>query len=196
MNIPRDPGDTWAYNLGTGIAKQTASFSFGTDLIYEPVWSNTWADTPEPVLTAGGTTLPAGSKTVINDFRFNNWIFRMGIGRQYKVFGFQLGLQARFISYHLSQVNKVEVFEREQDESWTEWSPSLGLNLNFPEFTVKYTGRLTNGTGRPGVANDWPVLEDMAFAESADIILAPEGSLTLQDATVFTHQVYILVPIR
>jgi len=195
MNIPRDPGDTWAYNFGLGLSRKDSAAKFGIDLIFEPIWSNTWADTPVPILNQSGNIIPAGGKTVINDFMFTNWIFRFGVGKQYKVFGFQLGLQTRFYNYNLEQVNKVEIFERSQNENWTEWTPSIGLNLDFSEFQVKYTGRLTTGTGRPGVARDWPIAEDLQFAQSADFILAPDGALTLQDATVFTHQVYVVVPI-
>jgi hypothetical protein len=34
------------------------------------------------------------------------------------------------------------------------------------------------------------------FAEANDIVVAPSGPLTLQDATVVTHQITASVPIR
>ncbi|MFQ6674550.1 MAG: hypothetical protein ACE5GH_07185, partial [Fidelibacterota bacterium] len=58
-------------------------------------------------------------------------------------------------------------------------------------------GRLTTGTGRPGVA--WPGggvrFKDFALA-GGDFIIAPSGSLTLQEANVVTHQISISVPLR
>ena len=36
----------------------------------------------------------------------------------------------------------------------------------------------------------------MDAAAAADFIIAPSGPLTLQDATVFTHQVSVAIPIR
>jgi hypothetical protein len=198
MNIPRDPGDTWGFNFGTGVARTHGEAVFAADLIFEPIWSNTWADAAVPITTVSGALIPAGGKTITNDFQFSNWLLRIGIARQQKIFGFQLGLQVRFINYHLDQVNKIEEFERSQNEDWAEWTPSIGFNLNFPEFQIHYNGRLTSGTGRPGTARDWQVWsEDFARAAlNADFIVAPSGALTLQDALVMTHQVYITIPLQ
>ncbi len=194
MNIPRDPGNTWAYNFGAGISSTDGPATFGFDLIYEPIWSNTWADAAEYLVSQSGRLIPKGKKTVDNDFKFNNWLMRIGIGRQGKVIGFQFGLQLRWINYKLDQVNYVEEFNRTQEESWAEWTPCLGLSLNFPEFQIRYSGRLTTGTGRPGVAWDNWRFED-ALA-SKDFIVAPSGALTLQEAKVFTHQITVSIPIR
>ncbi len=74
-----------------------------------------------------------------------------------------------------------------------EWSPSIGAKAKFDEFEIGYTGRLTTGSGRPGV--QWTgARADAALA--ADFIVAPSGPLTLQDAVVITHQITISVPIR
>jgi hypothetical protein len=193
MNIPRDPGDTWAFNIGSGLSRQNGPATFGLDLIYEPIWSNTWADAAEPVATVSGRIIPAGGKTIDNNFTFNNWIFRVGIAREEKIFGFKLGLQFKRFGYRLEQYNKVAEFERSQSESWTEWRPSIGLSLKFPEFKIQYMLRLTTGSGRPGVVNNWRAA---AMMDSADFIVAPSGSLTLQNATVQTHQVFLMIPIR
>ncbi len=180
VNIPRDPGNSWAFAAGIGIAHQSSESTFGADLIFEPIWSHTWAEAAEPVLTAGGTIIPTGGRTIENDFQFGNWLFKMGIGHQEAVFGFQLGLQLRWIRYWLDQTNIVEVFERSQKESWAEWTPSFGLNFNFPDFHIRYTGRFTTGTGQPGVA--WAIFAEDAALANSDIIATPGGSLTLQEA--------------
>ena len=195
MNIPRDPGNSSAYNLGLGLSKTKEQVTLGIDLIYEPIWSNTWADAAEPVTTSSGRVIPIGGKTVENDFRFSNKLLRIGIHRDEKLFGFQLGLQVRAIMYWLDQYNNVEGFRRKQKEHWSEWTPSWSLNLNFKEFQIRYTGRATMGTGRPGVS--WSGFRrDLFFASSADFIIAPSGPLTLQDARVMTHQISVVVPIR
>ncbi|MFQ6676652.1 MAG: hypothetical protein ACE5LH_10005, partial [Fidelibacterota bacterium] len=36
MNIPRDPGDSWAYNVGLGLSLRDGEATVGLDLIYEP----------------------------------------------------------------------------------------------------------------------------------------------------------------
>ena len=35
MNIPRDPGKTWAYNIGVGFGYKKETLTFGTDFIYQ-----------------------------------------------------------------------------------------------------------------------------------------------------------------
>ena len=44
MQIPRDPGNTSAYNVGIGFSRVLGETTFGIDLIYEPIWSHTWAN--------------------------------------------------------------------------------------------------------------------------------------------------------
>ena len=61
---------------------------------------------------------------------------------------------------------------------------------------VRYAGRVTTGTGRPGVSW-WSVAEPMAFdaAAGGDYIVAPSGPLTLQDANVWSHQLSLVIPL-
>lgn len=122
VNIPRDPG-------------------------------HSWAEAEAPVQTLSGRTIPAGGKTVDNDFRFSNGLLRIGVRREEDPVGLQLGLQMRAMNYRLEQENHVEESRREQEEGWVEWTPTWGVSVKFPEFQVRYAGQLTTGTGRPGVAS-------------------------------------------
>ncbi len=201
MNIPRDPGNSWAFNVGAGISHATDSSAVAMDLVFEPIWSHTWADAAAPVTTTRGVIIPAGGKTVENHFRFANWLVRLGLNGQGKTVGFQLGLQARLINYRLEQENFVAdtptgVARRSQKEFWAEWTPSIGLSLKFSSFQIRYTGRLTAGTGQPGVAPDFMVrgLADLAAGEN--FIVAPSGSLSLQEAVVLTHQISVAVKLQ
>jgi hypothetical protein len=191
MNIPRDPGDTWAFNFGGGISHTSERNMVAMDLIYEPIWSHTWADAADAVTTWQQVVIPAGGKTVENYFHFDNWLVRLGVSEQDKVFGFQLGLQARFMRYHLKQDNFVNGTRRTQKENWGEWTPSIGFNLNLSSCQIRYTGLLTAGTGQPGVTSDfgWRSVE----SASQDYVIAPSGSLTLQEAVVLTHQISVAV---
>ncbi len=194
MNIPRDPGDTWAFNFGAGISRTKKSGILAMDLIYEPIWSHTWADAAEPVQTERGIIIPAGGKTVENYFRFNNGVVRLGLHEQDKIFGFQLGLQVRFINYRLKQDDFVGGTRRTQKEFWGEWTPSFGLNMNLASVQIRYAGSLTAGTGQPGVAsNFWFRTADAA---GQNFIVAPSGSLTLQEAVVLTHQISVVVALQ
>jgi hypothetical protein len=194
MNIPRDPGNSWAYNLGIGISREMGPARFAAEIVYEPIVSNTWAEAAEATPTASGRTLVVGAKTIENDFQFSNATFRMGVSRGGETVGFQFGLEVRSISYDLDQVDNVLENFRHQQENWMEWTPTFGFSLDFPEFQVRYTGMFTSGTGRPGVA--WSLRGPSAFDAANDVIVAPSGPLTLQDATVFTHQFVFVMPIK
>lgn len=199
QNIPRDPGDSWAFNLGVGLSRTEGPHSFGFDLIYEPIWSDTWQEADQPIQTATGRTIPKGSKTIENEFSFSNYTVRVGFGHESARGGFQLGVEARSIRYELDQFDNVTVSRREQEESWTEWTPSWGGVLKLQGVHLRYLGRLTTGTGRPGVT--WTP-QGRAFAEAdlaaagGNILAAPSGPLTLQDADVWTHQVSVIIPLR
>jgi hypothetical protein len=199
MSIPRDPGGSYAYNLGVGFSKTKAGSTFGIDVIYEPIWSHTWADAAAPVITAVGDTIPAGGKTIENQFRFANALMRIGVAYDFGAgtshHALQFGLSLRSISYDLTQANHVDITARRQHENWIEWTPTWGLRLGFPNLAIRYQGRLTTGTGRPGVrSNGGP--DDLAAPSSGGIIVAPSGPLSLTNVQVMTHQFSISLPLR
>ena len=202
MNIPRDPGHSSAFNIGAGISRRLDRSTFGLDLIYEPIWSHTWADAASPIVAIDGTTIPAGGMTIENRFRFSNALLRMGLGQEVAlggpaaVGGLQLGLAVRGIHYWLDQHDHVQNSDRAHEERWTEWTPTWGLSLRFPELEIRYQGTQTNGTGRPGVN---PGFDRFAVAEAAvgsNILAAPSGPLTLDEVKVRTHQISISLPIH
>jgi hypothetical protein len=197
MNIPRDPGNSTAFDVGIGIAKVVGPTTFGIDIVYEPGSSDTWAEAAEPVETVSGDTIPIGDKTVENEFSFSNAFVNIGVSRAVgpAVFQFGLGLQA--YDFHLDQWNHVDEDFRRQDESWMEWMPSWGARVTLGDLEIRYMGRVTTGTGRPGVAWDGVAeARAMDFGAANDIRIAPEGPLTLQDVTVLTNQISISIPIR
>ena len=199
MNIPRDPGYSTAFDIGFGVAKVTKRTKFGLDFVYEPAWSETWAEAETDIATARGSLIPAGGKTVENSFSFSNAFVNMGVTHDVDPIALQLGLKVRAYDFHLDQWDNVEESFRRQDENWMEWVPSWGLLARFTELELRYTGRVTTGTGRPGVGGGrgWFAEADVATAGSAnDILLAPSGPLTLQDASVVTHQISVSIPFR
>lgn len=193
MNIPRDPGISWAYDFGVGIAKSSGPATFGIDVVVEPIWSRTWAEAAADTTTVNDEVIRRGDKTVENDFFFTNVNMRLGLAYEIEHASFQAGVEVRSYAYTLQQRDHIQDTDREQEEGWMEWSPSFGAKAKFPEFEIGYTGRLTTGSGRPGVR--WTgARAEMALA--ADFIIAPSGPLTLQDALVITHRVTVSVPIR
>jgi hypothetical protein len=201
MNIPRDPGHSEALNIGLGVSRMEAGSTFGLDMIYEPIRTSTWAEAAGPTVSGSGATIPDGGKTIENDFRFSNALIRMGIGQELKaadsttVVGFQFGLGVRSIHYRLRQVDNVAMSTRHQDERWTEWTPTWGTSFRVPHLEIRYRGRVTSGTGRPGVnqSNGFPVPDALS---APGIVAAPSGPLTLDEVRVVTHQFSVSFPIR
>ena len=194
MNIPRDPGNSAAYNIGIGLATTRGAATFGVDIIYEPIWSHTWANAAEATLTVNDETIPAGEKTVDNRFDFSNARIRMGLQRDGERLDFSLGLDMHHISYDLDQMDFVDDERRLLDQHWTEWTVSGGLGGDVSGLRLQYMARLTLGTGTPGV-NTWGG-GGLRFADAAaNWVVAPEGPLQLQETTILSHQLALVVPL-
>jgi hypothetical protein len=202
MSIPRDPGYSSAFNLGVGLSESEGPLTFGIDAIVEPIWSHTWADAEAPTPTNGGSTIPAGAKTIENRFRFANAILRAGLSREFALdmagssASMQAGVQLRSISYHLDQFSHVLGTGRKQSEGWTEWTYAVGTSVRLPDLDIHYRIRVTSGTGRPGVANNGFLEADVAAASGRAFLLAPSGALTLDPVRVMTHQIAVALPVR
>jgi len=194
MNIPRDPGISWAYDFGVGIAKSNGPATFGIDVVVEPIWSDTWAEAAADTVSVNEQVIRKGDKTVENGFFFSDVQMRLGLAYDLKRASFHAGVEVRSYAYKLKQRNRIQDTKRSQEESWMEWSPSFGATARFSEFEIGYQGRLTTGSGRPGV--QWTGERADAVALAADFIVAPTGPLTLQDALVITHRVTVSVLIR
>ena len=201
QNIPRDPGNSWAFNAGMGLARDFGPVSFGVEAILEPIWAETWQEAEGDTTTAAGAPIESGDKTILNDFQFANVLLKTGVAFRSGATTLQAGLQAHSISYDLEQVNRLEATVRDQTESWIEWAPTWSLSYRFEEATLRYFGHARAGTGQPGVTQNWvfdgvPMAELAADAGSLGILTAPSGPLTLQSATVWTHQFAVIVPIH
>ena len=204
QSIPRDPGTSYAYNFGIGISRTNGPATFGLDAIFEPIWSHTWDETPSAVQDVNGETIPVGARTVDNNFRFTNAILRAGVSRDVELdrgrsyARFQLGMGMRSISYWLDQWSHVDLAGRAQKQHWVEWTPTWGVSFNFPELELRYQGRSTRGTGRPGVKIDqsFSVIDAASSATRGSVLAVPNGPLTLDDVKVTTHQISISLPIR
>jgi len=194
QNIPRDPGTTWAYEVGVGVARTRGPTEFGLDLLFQPIWSDTWQEADQDVPTSSGSVIHEGERTIENDFFFTNVVLRAGLSHEMGHTSLQAGLELRSYDYTLEQRNRVAGTFRDQDEAWMEWSPSVGATVRFGDVQVRYAGRLTTGTGRPGVTFTPEAMADRAAM--ADFIIAPEAPLTLQEAMVMTHQLSVAIPIR
>jgi hypothetical protein len=195
QNIPRDPGTTWAYEAAFGFARESGPTTFALEVAFQPIWSETWQEADSQAVADSGGALAIGDRSIENDFFFTNVVLRTGVSHDVGQATFQAGLEARSYDYSLEQVSHVVDSYREQDESWMEWTPTLGASVRFSGLDLYYTARVTSGTGRPGT--ELPFVAMPVFLEAqGDFIVAPQGPLTLQDARVVTHQLAVRVPVR
>lgn len=197
QNIPRDPGTTYAFEAGFGLSRSDERTTFALDVAVQPTWSDTWQNADSTDAANSDGRLSVGDRSIENDFSFLNFVLRSGLSHRYRAVEVQAGLDVRSYAYTLEQFDWVDVTRREQDESWTEWAPTFGLNVSLDALDVRYGLRVTEGTGRPGLAQDFvgTGLEALAGL-SNDFILAPGAPLTLQPARVVTHQIAVVIPVR
>jgi len=199
--IPRDPGNSWAYDIGAGIAYEEGPTTFAMDVVYEPAVSDTWADELEDVTAADGSTIPAGDHTVDNHFDFSN--ARASVGLSHDVrdwWGFQLGVRMRSYSYRMEQQDYVLGLDRSLTQQWTEWTPTWGARFELNGLEVRYTGLASSASHFPfpdlgSSTRDFDFAMPVAAA-GGDILAPPSGRLGTPDETVVTHRLQISVPIR
>jgi hypothetical protein len=202
VTIPRDQGHSAAYNVGVGFSKTRGPGTFGIDFIYEPIWSTTWAAADVPMVTTLGDTIAAGGRTIVNRFHFSNAVLRLGVSRDValadikRAVGFELGLAVRAMHYRLVQTDRVAATEQPFSEGWVEWTPTWGLSLRFPEFELRYRGRVTNGTGRPDVVGFFQPPGPLTAVGPGNFVLAPGSTLNLAGVTTITHQISLSLPLR
>ncbi|MES2521614.1 MAG: hypothetical protein V4617_02865 [Gemmatimonadota bacterium] len=204
ITVPRDPGTTWAYNAGVGLAREIGDATFGFDLIAEPMFSTTWAEAARDTVSASGTPIAKGGHTVDNKMRFDNMQFRFGFERiappdEKTHFGVQLGLAAYSIRYHLDQTDQVRETSRAQREQWTEWTPSIGLKLRNPRYEVRYALSFTCGGG--GSCFDCVLVcgsDDVVLSSPGDggVIAAPTDQLRFDGGRVTTQRLTVSVRFR
>lgn len=195
VNIPRDPGNSTAFNFGVGLSRLTKATVYSMELIFEPGRSHTWAYADTALTTPGGVIQP-GEKTVDNQFRYGNWNLAAGLQHETDRAGFQLGIRVHQTRYSLEQHNFLADTVRNTDERWIEWSPSWGGVLKFGDFDLRYTGRFT-AKGSPdnvvfGVRRD--VMMADAPMSGVDFVVGPTGPVSLPEFRVTMHRLMVSVP--
>ena len=207
QSIPRDPGNTSAFNLGFGAVRTMGNSTFGLDVIREPMRSHTWADAARDTTAADGGIIRRGEHTVDNRFRFSNSRINVGIAHDIPgatdsatVFGFQFGVSMRAINYTLDQKNHVTQLSRNQDEGWTEWSPMFAVNLKSKNMTVTYAVSRTCSTrciSLPffGGGDDVSVTAPAPAADPT-VLAPPSGPLSFDGGSSGQHRVIVSIRLR
>jgi hypothetical protein len=206
QNIPRDPGDTYGYNLGLGAGRLAGPTSFFVDLVIEPMRSETWADLARDTVDVVGTPIAAGAKTIENSFNFHNSKARVGAGHVFtlspdssQTISVDAALSVYTIGYGLRQTNNIARTTRYQAERWAEMSQSVGVRFRTRDIEVSYAFRRTCGNQGCGEDPERSVVfaaEGFALASAGGIIAAPSAPLFLQSGVQSSHRFGVAVPIR
>jgi hypothetical protein len=192
MSVPRDPGNSYAFSFAVGVAKQDSLSRLALDFAYEPVWTNTWAEAAEPIVTERGVTIPQGGMTIENEFVFSTYTLHAGWSRRWNELGIQLGLGWRNVQYFLDQYNAITDQPRQQDENWVEITPTWGLTFDFSNVAFRYFGHRRGG----GFRFPTPATMDVAVPDAGpDIVAAPSGPLSMDVTRVISHQIGVSIPI-
>jgi hypothetical protein len=192
VNIPRDPGDSRAWNIGFGVSNNDGKSILGLDVIYEPAFSETWAEADGTEFVPAGRMIMVGSRTIENTFDFYNHIIRLGIRSAVRDLG--IGVSLHSYKYYMKQVNHILETSRRQKEEWTEVTVTLGFGFDLFGGHVKYLGLFTTGTGRPGVTSPQGSISPRAtFDTAASFMVAPSGQLSLDEAWTGVHQLSFVI---
>jgi hypothetical protein len=197
--IPRDPGNSWAFDIGGGMAYEDGPTTFAVDVVFEPAVSDTWADDVVDVIGADGSVIRAGEHTVDNHFEFTNAHARMGLGHRLgERWTIQFGVRMRSYSYRMEQEDHVLGLDRSLNQQWTEWTPTWGASFQVNGLVIRYVGLASSASHFP-FPNLSFVEEDEVFATpdfGGDVLAPPSGLLATPDETVVTHRVQLSIPVR
>jgi hypothetical protein len=203
QNIPRDPGNTDAYNIGFGTSRVIGHSTFGLDAVMEPMWSHTWADAAGDTTDVGGRVIPQGDHTVDNHFRFSNSRINVGFGHELvgssdsaAVVGLQFGVSMRSINYTLDQTNHVLKSSRSQDEGWVEWTPTVGVRVRTRDFVFSYAMSVTCGPSCGGNGGQTFLAPAAAPAPDVGVLAAPSAPLNFDGGSSSQHRVMVSIRLR
>lgn len=204
QNIPRDPGNTDAFNFGFGTTRALGHSTFGLDVIMEPMWSHTWADAAGDTTDVNGGVIRQGAHTVDNHFRFSNSRINVGFGHELAasndsstMVGLQFGVAMRSINYTLDQDNHVQRSSRSQDEGWTEWTPTFGLRVRSGDLVFSYSVSFTCGPTCLSSGGDNVFLTPSAAPiTDVGVLAAPSAPLTFDGGSSNQHRVMVSIRLR
>jgi hypothetical protein len=203
QNIPRDPGTTYAFNVGIGTARVAGPVTFVADLIIEPMSANTYADMTRDTTDVNGVAIPAGERTIENRFSFHNSKGRIGAGRTFALtadssatISLDLGVAFHSIGYGLRQTNNIRRTERIQNERWVERMQTLGFRFRSRDLELSYAFRRNCGNQHCGDDDIQVVFATPDLARAGGIIAAPGAPLFMRSGTETTHRFVVALPIR
>jgi len=195
-NIPRDPGNSTAYNIGIAPSRSSERSFWGFEYVYEPITTNTWAEAGEQRLPPPNQSLPAEFKTVENFFDFSNHIVRVGHSSAAKLdwLDYRFGAQLHFYNYKLHQIDNIARTTRNFATDWLETTLSGGLTARIGSIRLMYTLQLILGNGLVGTTSQRfaSTADGGLIRELANFLPAPSGDLVVDGITLVTQQLVFM----
>jgi len=194
--IPRDPGNTRAWNVGLGLKWRNEATLWALDLIYEPIDVKTWADAATDRTLADGQIIHQGHVIMRNDYQFYNRLVRSGVQIQPAAWlCVATGAQVKVFTYDYYQNDFINRSERaaKPQRCWSEVNWTGGIKIKSGQFDVNYTLQLQLGSGL--LERQW-LWRWSGTAESgivdfakADFLIPPTVSLNVLPVTYYTQKV-------
>lgn len=190
--IPRDPGNTHAFNFGLGLKWQNEVTLIGLDMIYQPIDVKTWAEAATDMELWDGRIIRKGDVTMRNDYQFHNRILRSGVQvKPMSWLSLATGAQVQIYQYDYYQndfINRVERTGKPQRQ-WSEVTWTNGIKFTTGKFEIFCSTRMQIGAGlleRQWLGWWFAESTAMDFAR-ADFFIPPTIPLNVNPVIYYTH---------
>ncbi len=192
--VPRDPGDSWAFQAGIGMSKERGKGTSALELVLEPAWSHTWATSPAHPDASGAVMVPE-AVTSENFFHFYNAHAVAGFERRTDWGSYQYGLRIDEIHYSLSRQDFQTGGNIDSNDGWLEWTPTWGLAVHAGPVDLRYAGHLTSKGFPFDFGESKTVVTPSNFPGTGVDVLPPAVGSSTREFWTAAHQITISVPV-
>jgi len=191
-SVPRDPGVTWAFNLGAGASWYLSpDAAFTVEGIVEPIDSKTWVAAAQDWVLADSSVLRKGEPEQHNDYSFLNYIVRFGMSIQAESWlALKFGAETRFYSFDYHHKNNISGrYEYVAPQSsWTEVQVSGGAEVRAGDWTFEYVARVLSGEGLLKRTFGGIVFDADDVRTANDYLMPPNRNVSMTPVMVVSHR--------
>lgn len=184
--VPRDPGESWAFQAGIGTSRVTQKRTIVYEIALEPAWTHTWANSAPDSL---GSPIVRTSE---NWLHFIDGHALAGMESRTSWGAWQAGLRIDEVHYSLSrQVFTGTGRDVDTGSSWLEWTPTWGFGVHAGMAELRYTGHITF---KGGIAGESKVIVTPANSGGSDYV-PPAINASDEDFWSAAHQFTVSIPL-
>jgi len=153
LEHPTVPGTCQRVRARRGRVAQIRAGLFGMDVVYQPIWSTTWAEASTPTATSGGGLIPVGGRTTRTPSTSRTRCFAWASvaksrGRSQGPSNAAARLLVRFRPLQPGAARLRRGRYTPAETIVGGMDADLGLSVRHPEFELCYRGRVSHGTDR------------------------------------------------